>query len=87
MYKDGVFLTMAVLHLAVKYTVVAMHVEIPCGEGCRPGWVDRTGTLPERNSHYPPPQPPAQLTLYQGASYSMVNFGKLEWGLDEEHAQ
>ena len=39
---------MAVLPLAIKYTVVYSKVENPCGRGCGPGWVDCTGTLPER---------------------------------------
>ena len=66
MDKDGVFLTSAVLPFSIKYTVVAK-------------WrspVDRVAGLCgltvqahclSRYTHYPPPQPLAQLSVHQWA--------------------
>ena len=65
MDKDGVFLTTAVLPLAIKYTVVARWRSPADGVAGLGGLTVQALCL-SRYSHYPPPQPPAQLSLHQG---------------------
>ena len=73
MDKDGVFLTTAVLPLAIKYAVVARWRSPADGVAGLGGLTVQALCL-SGYSHYPPPQPPAQLFLHQGG-YPMVNFG------------
>ena len=68
MDKDGVFLTTAVLPLAIKYTVVARWRSPADGVAGLGGLTVQAHCL-SGYSHYPPPQPPAQLSLHQGVSY------------------
>ena len=82
MDKDGVLLTTAVLPLAIKCTVVARWRSPADGVAGLGGLTVQAHCL-SGYSHYPPPQPPAQLSLHQGG-YPMVNFGKWEWGWDKE---
>ena len=65
--KDGVFLTTAVLALAIKYTVVAKWRSPADGVVGLGGLTVQAHCL-SGYSHYPPPhaQPPAQLSLHQG---------------------
>ena len=65
MDKDGVFLTTAVLPLAIKYTVVARWRSPADGVAGLGGLTVQAHCL-SGYSHYPPPQPPAQLSLHQG---------------------
>ena len=65
MDKDGVFLTIAVLPLAIKYTVVAKWRSPADGVAGLGGLTVQAHCL-SGYSHYPPPQPPAQLSLHQG---------------------
>ena len=65
MGKDGVFLTTAVLPLAIKYTVVAKWRSPADGVADLGGLTVQAHCL-SGYSHYPPPQPPAQLSLHQG---------------------
>ena len=65
MDKDRVFLTTAVLPLAVKYTVVAKWRSPADGVAGLGGLTVQALCLSEY-SHYPPPQSPAQLSLHQG---------------------
>ena len=65
MDKDGVFLTTAVLPLAIKYTVVAKWRSPADGVAGLGGLTVQAHCL-SGYSHYPPPQPPAQLSLHQG---------------------
>ena len=76
--KDGVFLTTAVLPLAIKYTVVAKWRSPADGVAGLGGLTVQAHCL-SGYSHYPPPQPLAQLSLHQ-EGYPMVSFGKWEWG-------
>ena len=78
MDKDGAFLTTAVLPLAVKYTVVAKWRSPADGVAGLGGLTVQAHCL-SGYSHYPPPLPPAQLSLHQGGRYPMVDFGKWEW--------
>ena len=67
MDKDGVFLTTAVLPLAIKYTVVARWRSPADGVAGLGGLTVQAHCL-SGYSHYPPPQPPAQLSLHQGGT-------------------
>ena len=66
MDKDGVFLTTAVLPLAIKYTVVAKWRSPADGVAGLGGLTVQALCL-SGYSHSPPPQPLAQLSLHQGA--------------------
>ena len=66
MDKDGVFLTTAVLPLAIKYTVVARWRSSPADGVAGLGGLTVQVHCLSGYSHYPPPQPPAQLSLHQG---------------------
>ena len=63
MDKDGVFLTTAVLPLAIKYTVVAKWRSPADGVAGLGGLTVQAHCL-SGYSHYPPPQPPAQLSQF-----------------------
>ena len=66
MDKDGVFLTTAVLPLIIKYTVVAKW-RSPADGVVGLGGLTVQALCLSGYSHYPPLQPPAQLSLHQGA--------------------
>ena len=65
MDNDGVFLSTAVLPLAIKYTVVARW-RFPADGVAVLGGLTVQALCLSGYSHYPPPQPPAQLSLHQG---------------------
>ena len=65
MDKDGVFLTTAVLPLAIKYTVVVKW-RSPADGVAGLGGLTVQALYLSGYSHYPPPQSPAQLSLHQG---------------------
>ena len=82
MDKDGVFLTTAVLPLAIEYTVVAKWRSPADGVAGLGGLTVQALCL-SGYSHYPPPQPLAQLSLHWGAILWLI-FKKWEWGWDKE---
>ena len=61
--KDGVFLTTAVLPLTIEYTVVAKW-RSPADRVAGLGGLTVQAPCLSGYSHYPPPQPPAQLSLH-----------------------
>ena len=63
MGKDRVFLTTSVLPLAIKYTVVVKWRSPADGVGGLGGLKVQAHCL-SVYSHYPPPQPPAQLSFH-----------------------
>ena len=65
MDKDGVFLTTDVLPLAIKYTVV-VEWRSPADGVAGLGGLTVQALCLSGYSHYPPPQPPAELSLHQG---------------------
>ena len=62
MDKNGVFLTTAVLPLAIKYTVVARWRSPADGVAGLGGLTVQAHCL-SGYSHYPPPQPPAVINI------------------------
>ena len=72
MDKDGVFLTTAVLPLAIKYTVVVKW-RSPADGVVGLGGLTVQALCLSGYSHYPPPQSPAQLSLHQGGILWLEN--------------
>ena len=82
MDKDGVFLTTAVLPLAIKYTVVARWRSTVDGVAGLGGF-DCTSTLPARILSLSTTSASGSI-ISSPRGYPMVNFGKWEWGWDKE---
>ena len=71
MDKDGIFLTTAVLPLAIEYTVVVKW-RSPADRVAGLGGLTVQALCLSGYSHYPPPQPLAQLSLLLGAILWLV---------------